>query len=85
MLSRAGEGVSPGRDAEPVPEPFGDREPGHHECGAVCALLEAADGLVEENAVDLGGTRAVQRYAEAKTAVISAILARAQGTDGPPP
>jgi antitoxin VapB len=47
-------GVSPGRHAEAVPEPFGDREPGHHECGAVCALLEAADGLVEENAVDLG-------------------------------
>jgi GrpB-like predicted nucleotidyltransferase (UPF0157 family) len=27
----------------------------------------------------------VQRYAEAKTSVISAILARGQGTDGPPP
>jgi hypothetical protein len=46
-------GVSPGHQAEPVPEPFGDREPGHHECGAVCVLLEAADGLIEENAIDL--------------------------------
>jgi hypothetical protein len=54
LLEKAGElAVLPCRDLEPVPQALGDREPGHHQGRAVRIPLEAARGLVEQDAVDV--------------------------------
>ncbi len=41
------------RDREPVAQRFRDRQPGHHQSGAIRTLLKAPDGLLEQNAVNI--------------------------------
>jgi hypothetical protein len=71
LLEQAGElQISLRRHLEPVPQPFCNCQPGHHQGRPVGGLLEASDGLIEQDTVHIripelrpqGGQVVVRRW-----------------------